>query len=574
MPRKEKLSYGSSGTSLENSLASSHADLRVPDRFVEENAQVEQVPLLVSALNGRGKPSRLPPMYVEKGVVMLRGCSQIPEEIRQQIEHVLSINGVTLTPVNGKEDVFSAPREVVGLDGQTINLAKLIGHITKFQTPKTIAQNEALLKRTVPIDVSRELDFNEINERANRFADLIEEKYNEVVNVLTRYETHEVAHDEIGRTLDLLRSLEENADYFQREIGQVAVFLPRNQPLYALACFGIIPSLMARDADVRAPVSMRKNDFFKDLADTINLLEHFPNINLSTADRKEFIEKHSQTNDDEHNTPVTDVVIVTGTPETSDRIRAQFPDQVLFITNGAGHNPIVVAKDGDLEKAIEGALTVGLYNQGEDCASPDSILVHEDKMEEFVSRLKEELAKVKVGPYDDPDVRVGPLQGPSDLADLQALVRKHIDWLDIDFGGDSNIRESQMSPTLIVKPLSEGANHQEMFGPVFVVQSYKDDKQLADYFSDPAYALNAMYITTYGNSGYVKHFIRDSKLHDASTHIENTHLHAEGVERGVEQYGGYGVGASHISIGGRNNPRPTLPQRDIHLILVEPNLKK
>ncbi len=265
MPRKEKLSYGSSGTSLENSLSSSHADLRVPDRFVEENAQVEQVPLLVSALNGRGKPSRLPPMYVEKGVVMLRGCSQIPEEIRQQIEHVLSINGVTLTPVNGKEDVFSAPREVVGLDGQTINLAKLIGHITKFQTPKTIAQNEALLKRTVPIDVSRELDFNEINERANRFADLIEEKYNEVVNVLTRYETHEVAHDEIGRTLDLLRSLEENADYFQREIGQVAVFLPRNQPLYALACFGIIPSLMARDADVRAPVSMRKMTSLKTL---------------------------------------------------------------------------------------------------------------------------------------------------------------------------------------------------------------------------------------------------------------------------------------------------------------------
>ena len=389
MPKRQlDKKYGSSAnTNPGVSLANSSADIRVPTQETLDGYPIIQEELLVDGINGRGKPDRLPPMYVEKGQVHLRGVSQIPDEIRMQIDTVLHTYGVTTTPVEDLDDVICMPLQVETDDGR-VNLAKVIGHITRFKTPKTPKQNEELLARTAPIDLSVELDFEAIDARAKQFVEFLESNRPEIIAVLTQYETHEVAEDEFDRTIDLLSSLEENKQFFNREVGRVAVFSPRNQPLYAFACFGIVPSLMAREVDYRPPVAMQKENFFGELTAATKSAEHFPNVSISTANRRTFIEKHAAVNADAHSTPKTDVVIVTGTPETSDKIRQQFPDQVLFITNGAGHNPIVIAEDADIEEAIKGALTVGLYNQGEDCASPDSMLVHESVAEEFTRDRK------------------------------------------------------------------------------------------------------------------------------------------------------------------------------------------
>src|SRR5690606_17867512 len=97
------------------------------------------------------------------------------------------------------------------------------------------------------------------------------------------------------------------------------------------------------------------------------------------------------------------------------------------------------------------------------------------------------------------------------------------------------------------------------------------------YFEDPRYAPNAMYITLYGQSAYVESLIgrqfASGVLHDEATIIRNTDLHAPGIERGTQPYGGYGRGASCISIYGKVTPKPTLPQRDIFEQLVAPALE-
>src|SRR5262249_15952716 len=47
-------------------------------------------------------------------------------------------------------------------------------------------------------------------------------------------------------------------------------------------------------------------------------------------------------------------------------------------------------------------------------------------------------------------------------------------------------------------------------------------------------------------------------------YLHNTHLHAPGVERGTQPYGGNGYGASNYSINGIITAKATLPQREIY----------
>lgn len=436
-------------------------------------------------------------------------------------------------------------------------------------------------KNTTELDFTpyTELDFELINSRANDFVDHMESKYEELAHILLEYESYEVVVDEINRTFDLLRHLKENEEYFKIRVGSVAAFLPRNQPLYALSCFALVPSLMASEVHFRIPQSM--THFFPRLLALLEINKRFPNIKISIKQRIDFLKERSalhvnQNTKETH--PITEAVIFTGTPSHADQLRNVFDQGTLFITNGSGHNPIVVGIDANIDKAVEASLKLKLYNQGQDCASPNSILVHKDIFNNFMRILRDEIRTVRVGDYRDRKCRVGPISNPKDLVRIQDLLIDNREWLDPTTPGIIRAYDAILEPTIIIKPLRSGANFDEVFAPALFVQKYDDDNDLSIYFEDPRYALNAMYVTLYGTSTYVKNIIgRDIDgrvLHEKTSFLHNTHLHTYGQERGTQPYGGNGYGASSISINGKITPKATLPQRDIFEWVAKPLLKK
>ena len=423
------------------------------------------------------------------------------------------------------------------------------------------------------------INFAEINAQAKKFAGHIESHFEEIADILLRYESFEVVQDETARTLDLLRHLEENKKYFALRIGGVTSFLPRNQPLYALTCFVLVPALMANEVHFRIPHSMRY--FFPELLKLLNLKDFFPNVTVSSRERLEFLSERSalrMNSGTQQTLPVSDVVIFTGTPHHAERLRLVFDKRTLFIANGAGHNPVVISADADIPKAIEAVLTLQLYNQGQDCAAPNAILIHSHIFEKVLQTLLLELEKVQVGHYRDRSCRMGPISDPEDLVRIQQVLIENSRWIDSHTPGVISARDALMQPTIICKPLKEGGNFNEVFAPIFFLQLYEDDSDLALYFENPHYARNAMYITLYGTSDYIQHIpgkrIGERILHNRSSIIHNTHLHAAGVERGTQPYGGNGYGASSLSIDGKIICKPTLPQRDIYECVIRPLLKK
>jgi lysyl-tRNA synthetase, class I len=421
------------------------------------------------------------------------------------------------------------------------------------------------------------LDFEAVNKQANHLADHIEKYSTEITQILLDYESYEVVKDEIARTLDLLRNLTENQEYFKLRIGGVTSFLPRNQPLYALTCFVIIPSLMASEVHFRIPQSMR--DFFPKLLDILNIADLFPNIHVSDKQRIDFLKERTALKIDpetKKTLPVTDAVIFTGTPVHAEQLRFIFDKRTLFIANGAGHNPVVVSKDADINAAVEAVLTLQLYNQGQDCAAPNSILVQSDIYSSFLHLLRDGVSKVGVGNFHDQTCRVGTISDPADLVRIQELLITERVWLDPTTPGIIKAHEAIVEPTIICKPLKEGGNFSEIFAPIIFVQQYDNDGELANYFEDPQYTPGTMYVTLYGTSQYISNLIGRSVggkvLHDQDSFIHNTHLHAPEVERGTKPYGGNGIGASTLSVNGELICKATLPQRDIFEHIAKPLL--
>lgn len=398
------------------------------------------------------------------------------------------------------------------------------------------------------------IDFEEVKARAADFAQHLRINSEAIAESLSEFECYNVAMDEIERCIEFLEHLEINRSFFERKVHCVTSYLPLNQPIYATTCFGIIPSFLASSAWLRPPTAMHSH--YRKLMKSLQLERFFPNINISFVDKETFVNQTAE---------VSSVVIFTGTPENANKVRRCYPKRTLFILNGAGHNPLVVSHDAPIDIAIESALRVVLYNQGQDCAGPNSILVHRRAYAEFILRLRDELVKCEgyVGDYAYRENIVGPNSDPDHTLKIVKIFKEYRE--NCTYGGEINPINGLIRPTVFERPLSLGGNYKEFFAPVFFVQSYDEDCELARYFEHPLYAPNSMYVSLFGSSDYVDGLVA-SERHAADTVLNNTDLHV--VEKGYNPYGGRGIAASCLYVNGVRIAKPTLPQRDIHEHLV------
>ncbi|MCE7003524.1 aldehyde dehydrogenase family protein [Kibdelosporangium philippinense] len=403
------------------------------------------------------------------------------------------------------------------------------------------------------------IDFAEVRQRAQAFADTLAENHGLIVKSLSEYQCANVALDEIERSVELLTNLHLNQEYFQAKVHGVTTFLPLNQPLYASVCFGVVPSLMAEDTAMRPPTVMHPH--YRKLAEILDLPSFFPNLTVSYQDKEEYLVARARR---------TDAVVFTGTPENAVKVRRAFLKKTLFILNGAGHNPLVVTENADLDRAVDSALRVVLYNQGQDCAAPNAILVHRSRIDVFraaLIRALDELAP-RVGPYSDPANIVGPNSDPDHAAKIARVFRDEREHF--VYGGETNPVTGMIHPTVFERDLTKGGNYEEFFAPVFYIQPYESDDALKDYFTDERYRQNAMYISLFGDSPYIKSLV-DTPLHEPDSVLRDTDLHL--TEKGYLPYGGQGPAASCLYTNGERVLGATLPQRDIHRHLVAPHLE-
>ena len=186
-----------------------------------------------------------------------------------------------------------------------------------------------------------------------------------------------------------------------------------------------------------------------------------------------------------------DVLALIGNSTSAKALQTQHPksNRLRLVLGLEAKNPAIVLPDADLDLAVEECIAGSLSFNGQRCTALKVLYVHEDIVEEFNKRFSAKVDALKFGnPWED-GVKLTPLPEPDKPAYIQELID------DAQEKGASIINEKggEISDNYIYPAVLYPVNkdmrvfHEEQFGPVVPVVSFKDIDEPLDDIADSNY---------------------------------------------------------------------------------------
>ncbi|MFG1922544.1 NAD-dependent succinate-semialdehyde dehydrogenase [Cryptosporangium sp. NPDC048952] len=184
----------------------------------------------------------------------------------------------------------------------------------------------------------------------------------------------------------------------------------------------------------------------------------------------------------------------TGSTEVGRDLLHACADSVVSTSMELGGNaPLIVLPGADLDEAVEGALLAKMRNGGSACTAANRFYVHDSVHDEFVSRMTDALAKVKVGSGLDRANGLGALVSVAERDKVASLVAGAVDeGATLQLGGNASADGAFYDATLLT-----GVTHgstittTEIFGPVTAIVRFDDVDEAVRMANDTEFGLMA-----------------------------------------------------------------------------------
>jgi len=162
-----------------------------------------------------------------------------------------------------------------------------------------------------------------------------------------------------------------------------------------------------------------------------------------------------------------------------------------------GSDAMIILEDADLNRAVQAA-TVGRFDYaGQFCNATKRVIVREEVYDEFVRRLTESVARLKIGDPLSEDTDVGPLISREAVETMESFVNDALSR-----GGKIIYRASKVPergfyypPTILEAPYDARVWVEEVFGPVLPVAKVKSDDEAVEVANRTEYGLDASIFT-------------------------------------------------------------------------------
>jgi succinate-semialdehyde dehydrogenase / glutarate-semialdehyde dehydrogenase len=195
--------------------------------------------------------------------------------------------------------------------------------------------------------------------------------------------------------------------------------------------------------------------------------------------------------------PAVAKLTFTGSTEVGRVLAAQCAPTLKKLSLELGGNaPFIVFDDADLDAAVEGAIASKFRNTGQTCVCTNRLLVHASVHDAFAEKLAHAMARLKVGPGDEPGVLQGPLIDTAALEKVEELVTDATaQGARLVTGGRRHaLGGTFYQPTLLagVTPAMRIAR-EEVFGPVAPLFRFTTDDEAVAMANDTEFGLAAYF---------------------------------------------------------------------------------
>ena len=164
-----------------------------------------------------------------------------------------------------------------------------------------------------------------------------------------------------------------------------------------------------------------------------------------------------------------------------------------------GKNPAIVFADCDLEKAVEGTMRSAFVNCGQVCLGTERVYVERPVFDAFLARIKEEVAKLKLGRPEDPDANFGPLVSQEHRAKVLSYYQLAVEeGATVEIGGGVPDMGEALNAGAWIEPtiwtgLADDARviREEIFGPCCHIRPFDTEEEVIQLANDTDYGLAA-----------------------------------------------------------------------------------
>jgi len=188
-----------------------------------------------------------------------------------------------------------------------------------------------------------------------------------------------------------------------------------------------------------------------------------------------------------------DHIFFTGSPAVGKVIARGAAEFLTPVTlELGGKNPVFIDSDADLDLAAKRTLWGRNMNGGQQCISPDYVLVHEKSLEKFEARLQH-WQKTLYG--KDPRQTIGRIVGDSQMKRVVNMLETS--GGKVIAGGKYDMEERYMDPTVVRISKDSPAMVDETFGPILWIVPIKNIKEGIDHVNSNPKPLSLYIFTKY-----------------------------------------------------------------------------
>jgi alpha-ketoglutaric semialdehyde dehydrogenase len=168
-----------------------------------------------------------------------------------------------------------------------------------------------------------------------------------------------------------------------------------------------------------------------------------------------------------------------------------------------GKNPIIIAEDADLDRAVQATLSGGFGSTGQKCTATSRVIIHEKVYESFKTKLVEKTTALQLGNGLDPATQLAPCVSEAQQETVLSYIRKAKEEGATLLTGGKQPEDSQLEKGFYVEPtIFENVTskmtigQEEIFGPVLALMKVASMDEAIDLANDVPFGLSASLFTS------------------------------------------------------------------------------